>query len=114
MAHAPVHVKPDRKPGQIPKAELRKIKQRVAALRKKGHDLWTDDEVEREGWRLESGAPPTAHPAEAVGMNSLVPKARQQGDWDCGLACVHMGARPSSHLYAHRPRHPHQVSHSRQ
>ena len=46
--------------GLIPKAELRKIKQRVAKLRKQGHDIWTDDEVTAEGWVTEQSMKPDA------------------------------------------------------
>jgi len=38
---------------KIPKAELKKIKKRVADLRKKGQEVWTDEEVEKEGYTLE-------------------------------------------------------------
>lgn len=65
----------------IPKAELRKIKRTVAALRKKGHEVWTDEEVERLGYTLDILVP-------AVSL--AVPKQRQEADWDCGLACAKM------------------------
>merc|ERR1712146_435809 len=35
---------------KIPKSELKKIKKRVADLRKKGQEVWTDEEVEKEGY----------------------------------------------------------------
>merc|ERR1712070_1338261 len=38
---------------KIPKSELKKIKKRVADLRKKGQEIWTDEEVEKEGYTLE-------------------------------------------------------------
>jgi len=38
---------------KIPKAELKKLKKRVAELRKKGQEVWTDEEVEKEGYTLE-------------------------------------------------------------
>jgi len=34
---------------KCPKSELKKIKKRVAELRKKGQEIWTDEEVEKEG-----------------------------------------------------------------
>merc|ERR1719155_199670 len=34
----------------IPKAELKKIKKRVAAMRKNGEEVFTDDEIEKEGY----------------------------------------------------------------
>merc|ERR1719316_1738960 len=37
---------------KIPKSELKKIKKRVAELRKKGQEVWTDEEVEKEGYEL--------------------------------------------------------------
>merc|ERR1719484_264354 len=37
---------------KIPKSELKKIKKRVADLRKKGQEIWTDEEIEREGYEL--------------------------------------------------------------
>ena len=36
-----------------PKAELKKIKQAVAARRRAGEEVYTDDEVERLGWHLD-------------------------------------------------------------
>merc|ERR1719484_449649 len=38
---------------KIPKSELKKIKKRVADMRKKGQEVWTDEEVEKEGYTLE-------------------------------------------------------------
>ena len=38
---------------KIPKSELKKSKKRVAELRKKGQEVWTDEEVEKEGFTLE-------------------------------------------------------------
>merc|ERR1712070_513411 len=35
---------------KIPKAELKKLKKRVAELRKKGQEVWTDEEIEKEGY----------------------------------------------------------------
>merc|ERR1712022_89972 len=35
---------------KIPKSELKKIKKRVADLRKKGQEIWTDEEIEKEGY----------------------------------------------------------------
>ena len=46
--------------GLIPKSELRKVKQRVAKLRKQGHEIWTDDEVTAGGWVTEESLKPTA------------------------------------------------------
>ena len=69
--------------GLIPKAELRKIKQRVAKLRKQGHEIWTDDEVTAEGWETELD-----HKPRAGGLH--VGKEKQQEEWDCGLACAQM------------------------
>merc|ERR1719163_1209386 len=37
---------------KIPKSELKKIKKRVAELRKKGQEIWTDEEIEKEGWEI--------------------------------------------------------------
>merc|ERR1712070_1013552 len=37
---------------KCPKSELKKIKKRVADLRKKGQEIWTDEEVEKEGYEL--------------------------------------------------------------
>merc|ERR1712046_355913 len=36
---------------KIPKSELKKIKKRVADLRKKGQEVWTDEEIEKEATR---------------------------------------------------------------
>merc|ERR1719240_1891769 len=38
---------------KIPKSELKKIKKQVAALRKQGQEIYTDDEVEKAGYTLE-------------------------------------------------------------
>eukprot|EP00967_Tisochrysis_lutea_P071507 scaffold95058_cov30-Tisochrysis_lutea.AAC.5 len=67
---------------QISKPQLRDLKKRVAQLRKKGFDVWTDDELEREGWTL---TPPPPSAAELA-----TPSRAQAADWDCGLACVQM------------------------
>merc|ERR1712023_401552 len=37
---------------KIPKSELKKIKKRVAELRKKGQEVWTDEEIEKEGYEI--------------------------------------------------------------
>merc|ERR1719224_367409 len=37
---------------KIPKSELKKIKKRVADLRKKGQEVWTDEEIEKEGYEI--------------------------------------------------------------
>merc|ERR1712070_222829 len=37
---------------KIPKSELKKLKKRVAELRKKGQEVWTDEELEKEGWEI--------------------------------------------------------------
>merc|ERR1712185_368396 len=37
---------------KIPKSELKKIKKRVTDLRKKGQEIWTDEEIEKEGYEL--------------------------------------------------------------
>ena len=37
---------------KIPKSELKKIKKRVADLRKRGQEIWTDEEVEKDGYDL--------------------------------------------------------------
>ena len=37
---------------KCPKSELKKIKKRVAELRKKGQEVWTDEEVEKEGYDI--------------------------------------------------------------
>mmetsp|Transcript_14276 Transcript_14276/g.45747 ORF Transcript_14276/g.45747 Transcript_14276/m.45747 type:complete len:306 (+) Transcript_14276:100-1017(+) len=71
-----------RRTRQITKSELRTLKKRVAQLRKKGFDVWTDDELEREGWTL-APLPPAA-------ADAATPSMAQAADWDCGLACVQM------------------------
>ena len=38
---------------KIPKSELKKIKKQVAALRKQGQEVYTDEEVEKAGYSLE-------------------------------------------------------------
>ena len=38
---------------KIPKSELKKIKKQVAALRKQGQEVYTDEEVEKAGYTLE-------------------------------------------------------------
>ena len=87
--------------GLIPKSELRKVKQRVAKLRKQGHEIWTDDEVTAEGWVTEESLKPPAG-----GLH--VGKEQQKESWDCGLACVQMvigvlgDAKPSSQLLMSR------------
>eukprot|EP00966_Prymnesium_polylepis_P227145 5255768-Prymnesium_polylepis.1 len=68
---------------KIPKSELRKIKQQVAKLRKKGHEIWTDDEVTAAGYTLEE-------PEMECGLGALVSKTKQSKSWDCGLACAEM------------------------
>ena len=73
----------------ITKAELRKIKREVAARRKKGEVVWTDDEVEARGFTLEDPSRAVA-PAAESGISSLVSKTAQVKEWDCGLACVQM------------------------
>ena len=66
----------------IPKHELRKIKQRVSKLRKQGHEVWTDEEVEKDGWTIE---------VTKTGSQSMaVKKVEQAESWDCGLACAQM------------------------
>merc|ERR1740138_886456 len=40
-------------PKKIPKSELKKLKKRVAEMRKKGQEVWTDEEIEKEGFTLE-------------------------------------------------------------
>ena len=81
----------------IPKHELRKIKIRVAQLRKKGHEVFTDEEVEKEGWTL--------NPTDRGFVVSHTP---QKEEWDCGLACARMAlgvlsdAMPSPRLLAQR------------
>merc|ERR1711904_710136 len=37
---------------KIPKSELKKIKKRVADMRKKGQEVWTDEEIEKDGWEV--------------------------------------------------------------
>ena len=77
----------------IPKAELKKVKRRVAALRRLGYEVTTDEEIERGGWTLDGGTAPTAPqrcPSMEQGMCSLVSNERQMDSWDCGIACVHM------------------------
>merc|ERR1712182_116466 len=37
---------------KIPKSELKKIKKRVADMRKKGAEVWTDEEIEKEGYEI--------------------------------------------------------------
>merc|ERR1712054_667223 len=38
---------------KIPKSELKKIKKQVAALRKQGQEVYTDEEVEKAGYTME-------------------------------------------------------------
>ena len=38
---------------KIPKSELKKIKKRVADMRKAGKEVYTDEEVEKAGYTLE-------------------------------------------------------------
>merc|ERR1711988_1370649 len=38
---------------KIPKSELKKLKKRVAEMRKAGKEVWTDEEIEKEGYSLE-------------------------------------------------------------
>merc|ERR1712146_655869 len=38
---------------KIPKSELKKIKNQVAALRKQGQEVYTDEEVEKAGYTME-------------------------------------------------------------
>merc|ERR1711943_46516 len=38
---------------KIPKSELKKLKKRVADMRKRGQEVWTDEEIEKEGYTLE-------------------------------------------------------------
>jgi len=78
---APV-VAEERTARQISKPALRALKIRVAQWRKKGFDVWTDDELEREGWTLKPPPPSAADLA--------TPAKAQAADWDCGLACVQM------------------------
>ena len=85
----------------IPKHELRKIKQRVQKLRSQGHEVFTDEEVEKEGWVLEQTAVPSSS-----GLHVM--KEKQKENWDCGLACVQMvlstlgDTRPSQPMLAER------------
>jgi len=37
---------------KIPKAELKKLKKRVAEMRKRGEEVWTDEEIEKEGYEV--------------------------------------------------------------
>merc|ERR1719197_1730127 len=37
-------------PKECPKSELKKIKKRVAQMRKSGQEVWTDEELEKEGY----------------------------------------------------------------
>jgi elongation factor 3 len=37
---------------KIPKSELKKIKKRVADARKRGQEVWTDEEIEKEGYEV--------------------------------------------------------------
>jgi len=68
---------------KIPKADLRKIKQQVARLRKKGLDVWTDDEVAAAGYSLDE-------PEAGRGLGAIVRHKRQSTSSDCGLACTEM------------------------
>ena len=63
----------------IPKRELIKIKKEVSRLRKQGHDIWTDDEIEKAGWTT-----------DVVSSGLHVNKEKQRQTWDCGLACARM------------------------
>merc|ERR1712087_827017 len=38
---------------KIPKSELKKLKKRVAEMRKGGMEVYTDEELEKEGWTLD-------------------------------------------------------------
>merc|ERR1719326_273887 len=38
---------------KIPKSELKKIKKQVAALRKQGQEIYTDDEIEKAGYTID-------------------------------------------------------------
>ena len=67
----------------IPKHELRKLRHRVAKLRTQGHEIWTDEEVQKEGWLMEP-----AFPSTTGGLH--VDNEMQKETWDCGLACVQM------------------------
>ena len=86
----------------VSKAELKRIKQEVAKRRKRGEEVYTDDELDFQGYCTElppeiadggrSGMPPKAS-QQSSSSNSiamLVPHVEQQEDWDCGLACVGM------------------------
>merc|ERR1719434_564115 len=42
-------------PKECPKAELKKLKKRVAEMRKAGQEVYTDEEVEKEGYELPLG-----------------------------------------------------------
>ncbi|KAL3917566.1 MAG: hypothetical protein SGPRY_006357 [Prymnesium sp.] len=68
---------------KVPKAELRKIKQQVSKLRKKGHDVYTDDELLAAGYTLDE-------PEVERGLGAIIKNKRQSKSWDCGLACVEM------------------------
>merc|ERR1711871_1101401 len=37
---------------KIPKSELKKLKKRVAEARKRGEEVWTDEEIEKEGYEV--------------------------------------------------------------
>merc|ERR1711988_1411373 len=37
---------------KIPKSELKKLKKRVAVMRKRGQEVWTDEEIEKEGYEV--------------------------------------------------------------
>merc|ERR1719230_2302132 len=54
---------------KIPKSELKKIKKRVADLRKKGQEIWTDEEIEKEGYELPERARARSEP-DAGGRSS--------------------------------------------
>ena len=81
---------PERHLRWITKAELRKIKREVAAWRKKGEEVWTDDEVAARGFTLEDPTRAKVAAVQETGIGSLVRKSAQQQEWDCGLACVQM------------------------
>lgn len=74
---------PQRQLKKITKSELRKIKQEVSRLRKKGHEVWTDDEVEKAGYTLDE-------PVVERGLAAIVRSKKQSKSWDCGLACSEM------------------------
>ena len=65
---------------KIPKAELKKLKKRVAELRKKGQEVWTDEEIEKEGarrwkdpgWRSPQAQRPPAFPRRRVIRRALL------------------------------------------